>query len=78
MYVKQKGRCNLTGIEFNVNKYKPSIDRIDSNKNYTYDNSHLVIYDVNKMKTDLTLKRFKYLCSKVHKNLNVKLKRKFN
>lgn len=70
MYVKQEGRCAYTSIEFDANKYKPSIDRIDSNKGYTLKNSHLIVYDVNRMKTDLSVKRFKHLCSQVYENSN--------
>lgn len=49
------GKCELTGIDFDLNKpigtsknpYSPSIDRIDSNKGYTKANCRVVLWQVN-------------------------------
>ena len=51
----QKGKCELTGLDFDFsppgkfkrNPYAPSIDRIDSLKGYTPDNSRVVLVAVN-------------------------------
>ena len=47
------GRCELTGIPFNLKDGKtwdsPSLDRIDSKKGYTPENTRVVLYCVNVM-----------------------------
>ena len=55
LYDKQEGRCLLTGLPFQVaqqseyraNPFVPSIDRIDSTKGYTKQNTRLVLYAIN-------------------------------
>lgn len=56
LFISQNNRCSLTGIEFsldppaegmNYNPYSPSLDRIDSSKNYTEDNTRLILTCVN-------------------------------
>ena len=51
---RAKGRCELTNIPFAYeqgclkgNAFVPSIDRIDSNVGYVYDNCRLVLFSVN-------------------------------
>ena len=67
IYSRQNGKCALTNITFGYVLNKPSIDRIDSKKGYLRQNCQLVIYDVNRMKSDLPLKEFKYQCNLVSK-----------
>lgn len=50
-----EGTCRLTGIPFNyewngpgTNPYAPSVDRIDSSKDYTRDNVRLILWAVNR------------------------------
>jgi hypothetical protein len=52
----KRGVCDMTGLPFNLNRpnvgssthpYAPSIDRIDSNKDYTKDNIRIVLWAVN-------------------------------
>jgi hypothetical protein len=56
-------KCEATGIPFdnsyegtfiNMNPYAPSIDRIDSNKEYTIDNCRLVLTAFNSLKSTLS------------------------
>ncbi|QKF94337.1 hypothetical protein QKU48_gp0879 [Fadolivirus algeromassiliense] len=65
LYIKQEGRCLLSGIKMTyigyqsnssnkINPFNISIDRIDSSKGYTKDNIQLICSAVNRMKSDLT------------------------
>lgn len=56
LYVKQNGKCAITGQSLTCDKSRCdiSIDRIDSNKNYTQDNVQLVLDSANILKGDLT------------------------
>lgn len=76
LYLKQDGRCALTGLEMDWRTKgslgrgqramrAPSVDRIDSNGNYTLDNIHIVLNVVNVMKNDLSTDQFVMLCEQV-------------
>lgn len=56
LYIKQNGKCAITGQDLTCNKSlcDISIDRIDSNKHYTLDNVQLVLDSANKRKSDLS------------------------
>jgi len=60
LYVKQKGKCALTGYELTAIRGKEnfptnvSIDRIDNSKGYTIDNIQLVCRKANTMKGEET------------------------
>jgi hypothetical protein len=60
----QENRCALTGVEFDEIQ-RPSVDRKDSRIGYTRANVQLVLFDVNKMKSNLPLDRFIELCIRV-------------
>lgn len=60
----QKNRCALSEIEF-TEEMKPSLDRIDSAKGYEKGNIQLVIFEINRMKSNFTMERFMYLCEKI-------------
>jgi hypothetical protein len=66
-YIEQDRKCIYTGIDlywtFRKQTGNASVDRIDSNKNYTYDNIQIVHKDVNLMKQSLSNDFFIYLCS---------------
>ena len=64
LLVVQGNRCALTGTPFDEAN-RPSIDRKDSTVGYTKQNVHLVLFDINRMKTDLSLDRFIDLCARV-------------
>lgn len=67
----QKYRCALTRVRFDIESkwYRPSIDRIDSNKGYTLDNIRLVAWIVNHCRGDLTDAEFTDMCIKVTKGI---------
>jgi hypothetical protein len=54
--VIEEGRCQLTGLPFDLEgkdkRFRPSLDRIDSDKGYTPDNVRVVLTCVNKMLLD--------------------------
>lgn len=66
----QNNRCILTGIEFdyehderyNFRPFAPSLDRIDNNKGYTYDNVQIVCVIVNKAKNEYPIDLFDQMC----------------
>lgn len=72
-YVKQGGNCALTGIRMTYQRGTRtarersaiSVDRIDSERNYTLDNFHLVCRAVNLMKLDMSMEEFGKWCSQV-------------
>jgi hypothetical protein len=93
LYKKQKGLCALTGIkmthngyiynsdQYIINNWNISIDRINSNKDYTKDNIQLVCAIVNRMKVDLSDDNFVKLCGLINNyryNLNMNNKEKIN
>lgn len=78
MFLEQNGKCALSGIEMNFKDkgasargrkalLQPSVDRIDSNMNYTLDNIQIVAMAVNLMKGDLRQENFISLCRSVVK-----------
>ncbi len=71
-YILQDRKCFYTGISLYWNFCKErgnaSVDRIDSNKDYTVDNIQIVHKDVNIMKQSLSSDFFIYLCSLISRN----------
>lgn len=74
LYVKQDRKCALTGVDLifgqtwkdcNKGRSTASLDRIDSNKDYTIDNIQWVHKDINIMKMDLKNEDFIEWCKKV-------------
>ncbi len=71
LFLKQEGRCALTGIHLYLTKRRSdpnttaSVDRIDSSKSYDVENVQWVHKDVNLMKQDLDQDRFLALCREV-------------
>jgi len=66
----EQGYCEVTKIEFDFaphpeydkNPYSPSIDRIDSNKGYTKENTQIVIWQYNLMKGEITKEELLTIC----------------
>lgn len=76
LYEKQNRRCVYSGLllEFDPRDHggtTASLDRIDSNKDYTIDNVQWVHRDINMMKRDFTEQYFKELCRMVVENNDV-------
>lgn len=71
-FIKQRldlGVCEVTGIHFDFtsgenhkNAYSPSIDRIDSKRGYTKDNTRIVIWQYNLMKGELSDEELLLIC----------------
>lgn len=78
MYNKQKGLCVITGLKMtydvlNGRTYTNiSLDRIDSQKGYTKDNTQLVCMIVNQIKSDLTYEELYYYCDKIVRSINAR------
>lgn len=82
-YENQLGFCALTRFkltwtkypvesQFHINnKFNISVDRIDSNKDYTKDNIQLVCAMTNIIKYKLSSDKFIELCKKISKNKNL-------
>lgn len=77
-FEKQKGLCALTKLPIYMPKgskkdhhHTASLDRKNSNLNYTLDNIQWVHKDINRMKSDLSQERFFELCCLVTGNSNV-------
>ena len=72
----QKGLCNISKLPMTFifnnkhGKYNISIDRIDSTKGYTKDNTQLVCDIVNRMKLDLPMNEFVTLCKIIYDEQN--------
>ncbi len=66
----QNNRCALSGIKFDKEKHKISIDRIDSGVGYIRGNIQLVIFEINRMKSDLNQERFIDLCRMVSETVS--------
>ena len=70
LFKNQKGKCALSGVELEYLKqspYRPSLDRIDSEKDYTEDNVQFVCSIINVMKNKFTEKTFIDMCHAVSK-----------
>lgn len=70
LYENQNGLCALTRlpIPMPIHLYEPteaSLDRVDSSKGYTEENVQWVHKDIQRMKSDLSPKRFTELCQLV-------------
>lgn len=72
LYIKQNGRCAFSGIpiyfrRINTNRQKrtASLDRVDSDKDYTIDNVVWVHKDINFMKNKFNIDSFKRICKLV-------------
>ena len=55
LYIEQKGKCAITGIKMTFianDKYKISLDRIDSSKGYLKNNVQLLCWWVNRCKSN--------------------------
>ena len=67
IFVKQDGRCALTGIKMSARKpkspFRPSIDRIDSSKGYELGNVQFICSIVNVMKNKYGEETFTLLCA---------------
>lgn len=83
LFVKQNKKCALSGLDINFAKSNKeytqglqtaSLDRIDSNKEYTKDNVQWVHKNVNLMKNRLDEKYFIELCKKIVENAKNKIK----
>jgi len=70
---RQDGKCALTGLKMNVNYdfYKPSLDRIDSNKGYKEGNIQLVAFCINRLKSNFDEKHFIDMCYQVVNNIEL-------
>jgi hypothetical protein len=71
LFLKQDRKCALSGERLNFQSNSrhrdgtASLDRIDSIKGYMIDNVWWVHKDINTMKWDLGVERFRYLCKRV-------------
>ncbi len=74
LFIKQNRKCALSGLElkfdskYNIRDGSVSLDRIDSNGNYTLDNVWIVNKEINIMKWDLSLNRFLMLVKLIFEN----------
>lgn len=73
LYMKQEGRCAITGETMTYRRgtrqakerHAVSVDRVNSQRNYTIDNIHLVCRIVNLMKSDMPLEEFGWWCQRI-------------
>lgn len=80
IFLSQKGKCAITGINISLWKTAKSIDRtatasldrIDNNKGYEKNNIHWVHKRINQIKMDMELNEFYDWCLKVVNNANIK------
>lgn len=72
LWLSQNKKCNLSGLEIDFikreNGITASIDRIDSNKDYTLENVQLVHKDVNLMKNYFNQNYFINICKLIGDN----------
>lgn len=70
LYIKQNGKCAITGQVLTCNKSlcDISIDRIDSNKHYTKNNVQLVLDSANQRKADLSNKELENWINLIRKS----------
>lgn len=67
VWEKSEGKCAYTGLPIEIKK-TASVDRIDSDGDYTKDNIQFVHKDVNRMKQDFTEDYFISLCTAIVNN----------
>ena len=72
VWEKQQGKDFYTG-ESLENNFSASVDRIDSNKDYTIDNIAITTKEINTAKMDLSLLDFIDMCEKVTKHMKNKI-----
>lgn len=78
LFVTQDGKCALSGVHLQFGSARQrvertaSLDRIDSNRGYTSENVQWVHKTVNKIKRNLTIERFVYLCGLVARPIRSK------
>lgn len=72
VWEKQQGKDFYTG-ESLENNFSASVDRIDSNKDYTIDNIAITTKEINIAKMDLSLSDFIDMCEKVTKHMKNKV-----
>jgi len=71
LYLKQNGKCNLSGLDITLPKtwndrtYTASLDRVDSDKGYIEGNVQWVHKHINVMKNSFPQEMFILLCNKV-------------
>ena len=76
LFVKQNGKCAITGLKLLMSTYKSkientaSLDRIDSKRGYTQDNVQWVHKNINKMKWDFSQEEFINYCHLVNNYSN--------
>lgn len=74
LFIKQNRKCALSGLPLNfptivgANDGTSSLDRIDSDKNYSIDNVQWLHKDVNNLKWDFTQKEIINYCKLITKN----------
>lgn len=70
LYSRQRGKCAYSGMNLSfrkMDKYKLSIDRIDSDLGYTIDNIHLVCWIINQAKGNMSDYDFLQSIHKIYK-----------
>ena len=70
LYIKQKGKCAMTGIVFDYDN-KPSLDRINSSLGYIKGNVQLLTYKANKFKWNFTNNNLNKYINLISKNYNL-------
>ena len=60
--------CFYTGVRFDDVQHKPSIERVDSTKGYTDDNTVIVSESINKAKSNLTENQLKLILKAIQKH----------
>ena len=82
LFIKQNGRCSLSGLELKIAKTSKdikmyqattSLDRIDSNKGYICGNLWIVHKDANFIKHQLSLNELYEMCHMIHEHSKCKL-----
>jgi hypothetical protein len=68
--IKQNSKCQLSGLDININNGSASIDRINSSKGYIIDNIQIVHKTINFMKSTLSQEEFIKFCTLVATNCN--------
>ena len=65
LYIKQKGKCALSGLNIRFEDKSASLDRINSTKGYISNNIQWVHKDVNRMKWKHTPGYFLWICQQI-------------